>query len=229
MRYENEIICGQENELLSYLYEDGSTASREAFESHLAECEVCTDEFAAISLARFSVYEWHKEEFVPMPTPRIVIPYEEKPVSIWAGLREAFSFNWATASLAAASLFVVAAFGAYVVSMNNAGEEKAVANNVNTVAVPTPADIGVPRSDGVVPSDTIVSVKASNDEPTRVAKPVKTVVAKRDVRPNQPRNEVKNSAVASSNNNRRNNIVEDDSEDTSLRLTDLFDAEDTRL
>lgn len=231
MRHENEKICGQEDQLLAYLYEDGTAAARETFESHLAECEACTDEFAAVSLARFSVYEWHKEDFVPMPTPQIVIPYERKPVSIWAGLREAFSFNWATASLAAASLLVVAAFGAYVVSINSGGEEKAVATNVNTVAVPTPSNIEVPKPNVVAPSDTVVAVKASNEEPTRVARPIKTVQAKRDVRPIQPtvRNEVKNSAVASSNSDRKINAVDDDSEDNSLRLTDLFDAEDTRL
>ena len=201
------------------------------FESHLAECSACTDEFAAVSLARFSVYEWHKEEFVPMPTPQIVIPYEEKPVSILAGLREAFSFNWATSSLAAASVLVVAAFSAYVVSINSVGDEKAVATNVNTVAVPTPTNIEVPKPSVVVSNDAIVPVKASNEEPTRAPRPTKAVQAKRDVRTNQPtvRNEVKNPTVATSSNNRTINAVDDDSEDNSLRLTDLFDAEDTRL
>ncbi len=231
MRHENEKICGQEDQLLAYLYEDGTAAARETFESHLAECEACTDEFAAVSLARFSVYEWHKEEFVPMPTPQIVIPYEDKPVSIWAGLREAFSFNWATASLAAASLLVVAAFGAYVVSVNSGSEEKAVATNVNTVAVPTPANNEVPKPSAVVANDPIVPIKASNEEPTRSARPIKAVQAKREVRPSQPtvRNDVKNPTVATSNNSRTINAVDDDSEDDSLRLSDLFDAEDTRL
>lgn len=231
MRHENEKICGQEDQLLSYLYEDGSAPARESFESHLAECETCTEEFAAVSLARFSVYEWHKEEFVPMPTPRIVIPYEEKPVSIWAGLREAFSFNWATASLAAASVLVVAVFGSYLVSINSGGDEKTVATNVNTVAVPTPMNIDVPKPTAAVSNDAVVPVKASNEEPTRGARPIRTVQAKRDIRPNQPtvRNEVKNPTVATSNNNRTINAVDDDSEDNSLRLTDLFDAEDTRL
>jgi anti-sigma factor RsiW len=230
MRHENDKICGQEDQLLSYLYEDGTVASREEFESHLAECEACTDEFAAVSLARFSVYEWHKEEFVPMPTPQIVIPYDAKPVSIWAGLREAFSFNWATASLAAASLLVIAAFGAYVVSIDNAGVAEVNLANVNNVAAPTPANIDVSKPTSVVSNDAVVPVKAMNEEPTRVARPIKTVQAKRDVRPSQPmiRNDAKNAAVATSNNNRTINAVDDDSEDTSLRLTDLFDGEDTR-
>jgi len=231
MRHENEKICGQEDQLLSYLYEDGSAASRESFEDHLAECEACTDEFAAVSLARFSVYEWHKEEFVPMPTPQIVIPYKDKPVSIWAGLREAFSFNWATASLAAASLLVVAAFGAYVVSMNSGGDEKAVATNANTVAVPTPSNIDVPKPTAVISNDPVVHVKASKDEPTRALRSTKAVQAKRDVRPIQPtvRNDGRIPTVATANDRRVIDSLDDNSEDNSLRLSDLLDTDDTRF
>jgi len=231
MRHENEKICGQEDQLLSYLYEDGSAAARETFESHLAECEACTDEFAAVSLARFSVYEWHKEEFVPMPTPQIVIPYEEKPVSIWAGLREAFSFNWETASLAAASLLVVAAFGAYLVSTDNDGVAELNLVNVNKVAVPTPSNIDVPKPNAVISNDPVVPVKASNEEPTRSVRPIKSVQAKRDVRPIQPtvRNDGRIPTVATANDRRVIDSLDDDSEDNSLRLSDLLDTDDTRF
>ncbi|HMT08419.1 MAG TPA: hypothetical protein PKA82_10475 [Pyrinomonadaceae bacterium] len=231
MKSVNDNTCGFENELLSYLYEDGSADSREKFEFHLADCGICTDEFAAISLARFSVYEWHKEEFVPMETPQILIPYEEPRVSIWNGIREAFSFNWANASLAAAGLLVVATLGAVFLSNTEVVQEVDLAGNSNTVSVTGPSNAEPSKPLLVDPNDVVAPAKASVEFPPRRTRPERTAQSKREIRPNQPavRNEVKPSTVATTRDRRSLDAIDDDTEDDSLRLSDLLDAEDTRL
>ena len=71
----NNANCGFADEIVSYIYDESGEVERRKFETHLAGCSTCTDEFAAISNARFSVFEWQKEEFAQLPTPKIVIPY----------------------------------------------------------------------------------------------------------------------------------------------------------
>ena len=71
--------CGFGDEIVSYIYDEMDAAGRRKFESHLASCTLCTDEFAGISDARLSIFEWNREDFAEMPTPEIVIPYAPKP------------------------------------------------------------------------------------------------------------------------------------------------------
>jgi len=78
---ENECVHGEE--LVSYLYDEMPAAGRSVFEYHLADCDVCTDEFAGLSLARLSVYEWHRDEFAAMQTPPMPIPYESAEHVSW--------------------------------------------------------------------------------------------------------------------------------------------------
>ncbi len=72
--------CGRSDEILAYIYKEIESEKVIGFETHLAGCESCTDEFAAVSDARFSVFEWHKEEFSHLPTPEFSIPYVAKTV-----------------------------------------------------------------------------------------------------------------------------------------------------
>lgn len=66
--------CPFTDEIVSYMYGELNSVECRSFETHLADCTACTDDFAAISNARFSVFEWRKEEFDQLATPRIVIP-----------------------------------------------------------------------------------------------------------------------------------------------------------
>jgi len=78
-----EKACVHGEEIVSYLYDEMPAAGRKVFETHLLECSACTDEFAGLSLARLNVYEWNSHEFASIPTPSIVIPYENIEKSSW--------------------------------------------------------------------------------------------------------------------------------------------------
>ena len=71
--------CVRTGDIVAYMYDELETGERSRFEKHLADCMSCIDEFAAVSDARFAVYEWHKEEFTPLPTPEFSIPYTADP------------------------------------------------------------------------------------------------------------------------------------------------------
>jgi hypothetical protein len=70
----NEYLCGRADQIVAYIYGEIEGIPRTEFENHLRNCIDCTDEFAMISDARFSVFEWHKEVFVELPTPQFSIP-----------------------------------------------------------------------------------------------------------------------------------------------------------
>ena len=57
------------------MYGELPVTAAESFEGHLASCSDCADEFAGIALARYSVYEWNREEFEHLATPVISIDY----------------------------------------------------------------------------------------------------------------------------------------------------------
>jgi hypothetical protein len=66
--------CGRADQIVAYIYNEIEPDDRLKFEQHLAGCMSCTDEFAAVADARYSVFEWHKVEFADLPTPRFAIP-----------------------------------------------------------------------------------------------------------------------------------------------------------
>src|SRR2546423_717348 len=71
--------CEFSSEIVSYMYDELVRAKRDRFETHLADCTSCIDEFAEVSNSRYSVYEWRKVEFDPLETPEFAISYAEKP------------------------------------------------------------------------------------------------------------------------------------------------------
>ena len=78
--------CPLTNEIVSYMYGELGGKAEYDFETHLADCTVCTDEFAAVSDPRFSVFEWKREAFDPLPTPSFQLPYEAPVPTIDTGL-----------------------------------------------------------------------------------------------------------------------------------------------
>ena len=86
MGNEHENKCGFTSDAVSYLYGEMPAHERSVFEDHLAGCDACTDEFAAISYSRVSVMEWQRGEFADLPTPeKLRRPSRQWRVSI--GLR----------------------------------------------------------------------------------------------------------------------------------------------
>ena len=129
----NEIIkdCGFSDDIVAYIYDEIDPSRVEKFESHLESCTACTDEFAGISHARFSVFEWNKEAFVHLETPEFVIPYASKKkaaesAGFFAGLVEMLTLSgWSSAVMVAAGLLICIGLGFTV--MNFAGRDQQVA------------------------------------------------------------------------------------------------------
>ncbi|CAN5351592.1 hypothetical protein BH10ACI2_BH10ACI2_11810 [soil metagenome] len=225
--------CPFADEIVSYIYDEFGGQEQTAFEDHLADCMKCTDEFAAVSEARFSVFEWQREEFAPLATPRIVIPYETQTASWFDGVKAFLAGSMWPVGVAA-SLLLIAGF-AFVLT-NRTSE---VATGVNT-GVTTPAPkIVAPSTQVELANNTIPQVVASKDE--KVTKASTTVTkanlegrpvrakALQTVRPSRlltaeavrtettgvdPKKQLRKAPALS-------NFDEDD--DNSLRLADLFD------
>ncbi len=219
--------CGFEHEIVSYMYGELGASDRAQFETHIAECDSCTDEFAAVSLSRFSVFEWQKEEFAHLSTPTIVIPYKAKEIVAekagWlAGFAEIFAF--ARSPLAVGAAFaILLGIGFFGFNLIGTGGSEIASNNVvPPVAVEQkvelPELVNLPVATLVEnteePGD-IRSVKAASPEirtrAVRRSSPSRRVVENRSV-PN-PTREARRAPVLSD--------LGDDDED-SLRLSDMF-------
>lgn len=227
----NKNGCKFTDEIVSYMYDEIGDSERSKFEQHLLDCTACTDEFAGISNARFSMFEWRKEEFAHLPTPNIVIPYHEKveAVGFFAGLRDLLTLSgWPAAATVAAGLIVTIGLGFGL--MNYLGGDQEMASNASTnVAVPPV----------VSPDDRVQATDPARNENENV------VVGNpddRQIRPlrassnaYRPRNERAVTTVSQRPNNAvvRNPSATtakapaltnyDDTDDKSLRLSDLFD------
>ena len=131
----NNMGCGRSDDIVAYIYDEIASGDRISFENHLADCTSCTDEFAVVSDARFSVFEWHKEEFTKLSTPDISIPYQVKSSAargIFATIGEIIrSPGWLVP--AAAAIVLVAGIGVVMFTVMRSGE-----NNVARVEVVVP-------------------------------------------------------------------------------------------
>ena len=105
-------------ELVSYIYDELPAIERHAFEGHLLDCTSCTAEFAELSVSRLGVYEWHRDEFVPLETPQFAVPYAtQEPAYSWLDAIRGFIFTPARLSFAGGALaLLVAAIGVFYVS-----------------------------------------------------------------------------------------------------------------
>lgn len=203
------------------MYGEIDGVEREGFEMHLAECTTCTDDFAAISNARFSVFEWRKEEFDQLTTPSFIIPELAKPVvedvseSGWFGALAGL-VSFARSPLAvAATLLVFLGVGFITLSYFRSNEEM-IATNTEVKLPPTNEDAGKKVIDSlteVIPPDVVVPIKKQAPS----YKPIRTSEVKRAVNYTSRR--------LSSPQTARKPVLNDfkDETDNSLRLADLFD------
>ena len=225
----NNIVseCSPPEELAALLYNELDATSRASIEQHLAACDACIGEFADLSFARLDVYEWHRDEFVEMPTPPIVIPYAEAVRrSSWLGaLRGSFAGygQWATAGAAFAAAAVVFAgvwmFDSKPVEVAGTDNRSTIVP-VNERPAPTPSPVAnkpqVIQPDSQPEKVSAIPVKKQSVQPAKV-----TASPSGRVRPaNQP-------VRAKQPSPPRLNDFEDE-DDTTLRLGDLLAEVDTR-
>ena len=223
--------CTPSEELVALLYDELDRASRTVMENHLAACDACAGEFAELSFARLDVYEWHRDEFVEMATPRIVIPYEEVIVgtSWFDALAGVFAWpgRWATAGAAFAAV-AIAALGFWAISSQP--EERAAVNddvkivqsNERPTAAPTPAAVeSVPEGERRITPQKTPSASPKK-QPGASVKANRLTPGPTKERPatGQPANARRQAAP------RLNDF--DDEDDTTLRLGDLLAEIDTR-
>lgn len=236
----NNLECEFAADAVSYMYGEMAAGEQAAFEPHLADCQTCIDEFAAIAEARFSVYEWQKSEFAPLRTPAIRVPGDTRSarakVSPLAWILAVFSFRPALTAAA-----VVAVLGLGVLTAWFVNQPDSVARIDDAIEEPGPIQVpagGRPalatrRPDPVVgPNDSAVPSPPAKDR--SVAKPANRRSGERlrlpprpeTVRMVQPRRSPAPSLTAEARNLPRLNGFADD-EDVSLRLADLFDDIDS--
>lgn len=225
--------CRREAELLTYLYAEATLGERKEFETHLLVCTLCTDEFAELADARFTVFEWQREDFAPLATPKIEIPYPAaQAVGGWVRIRSLLSFRRPALAMAAVLVLTLSGLGLWVAWPTHSPEQQIV-NNKSSKIVPYADDSAIAEMQG---PENIVANRGSMTK----------VKAKTEVlRMSAPR--VSRQAVAGASNIRRlekertvaelrkqerplpSLTAEADEEDGSLRLADMFDNLDGKL
>lgn len=242
--------CEFTADIVSYLYNEIGATERIRFESHLAGCSTCTDEFAGISNARFSVFEWQKESFAQLTTPEIVIPYRTKrsdvemqsTVGFFAGIRNLLALsNWYSAAAMAGGLAVCLGFGfAAMTYFGRSDRQIAHSDPINVSGEPVAPDVAPPTPPTPVDEvkNPVVAVNAAKkDSPVRYAHAATSPQENRQAKfkgpaiVRQPRlaNDVADRNVVPQNRKAPVLSGDSDDDDKSLRLTDLFDTVDARL
>ncbi len=186
---DDKIMCGFADEIVSYIYDEIGTAERRVFEIHLAGCAACADEFAAVSNARFSVFEWQKEEFSHLLTPEIIIPYasqktvfqENTSTGFFTGLRGFFSLSNLPIT-AAAALLLFLGIGFAVITLSDRAEEQIAANN-EPMAVITPENQETPVSVRENPEAEIAAVPEPLENSEKLTPEIRSADSVENIQP----------------------------------------------
>jgi len=226
-----QIECPCSESIVSYIYNEMPTAKRTTFEDHLLECQICTDDFALVSEARFEVFDWKRVEFDPLAMPVIQVSYQDRERSLIGRIRD--SWRWA-AAVPAFALIVIAIGLGYTVWLTRtpAPEMSAVPvmpeeispalrsvppPTASLTSGPTLQDVTAPTSVKVTTKTTSVTQRRSTNPPHQAEyarSSVPRVKLSSDVAVNI-------SPVAPKKLPRLG--AYDDEDDTSLRLAELFD------
>ena len=220
--------CPLADDIVSYMYDELPAADRTRFEDHLLECQECTDEFAGISVSRFEVFDWRREEFDHLETPAIVIPYRQPAVSIAGRLSEWFGLGTAIPVAAAAILAILAGYLIYTKTSQvvTAPEVAVEAPQTPVSAMPVPAVNPAPAatiaaSDNLAPGRQRQPVVRQASLTRKALVPSSVVARKSDPAVKLGNDVAVNVGVPKKQEPRLTAYDEDD--DTSLRLADLFD------
>jgi len=214
----NNKACDFADEIVSYIYDEATVAERSKFERHLSACGSCTDEFAAISDARFAVFDWQREEFAPLATPPIRIPYDAAEVGFIESVRLWFTIP----AMSAGAALLILSLGVAYVFLRNADSPDMAANVSSMKPVDMPSISPEVRADKPSPDVATAREKVS-ELPSDSESSQGTATPRRassKARPKPTRIVTANNAVRS---NRAPSLATyQDPEDKSLRLSDLF-------
>jgi hypothetical protein len=236
----NKKDCGFADEIVAYIYDELAGVERREFEKHLTVCAACTDEFAAVAGARYAVFEWRKEEFAPLSTPEIVIPFEplsseleeNAPSGILGGVWALFGSTGSRVAFAAA---VLACAGLGLGIKYFGGGDPQPSANINKpvlIAEQTPAAettivSGPQRTVSIANEEILSGTKLQHGamplKPVDIHGPrtERRLIAGNDA----PKNYVPVRMPAPKSRNVPMLSSYDDDDDRSLRLADLFDEE----
>jgi hypothetical protein len=144
----NDSRCDFGEQAIAYLYGEIESSEKADFEAHLESCANCAEELAGFGAVRFSMLEWRNEEFLPLETPVIEIPYEKKREFYNSEKDSEVSVSWleeirkffnpaATLTAAAAFALIICCFGiaffvlkssnnSKIANLNNEKPEKSI-------------------------------------------------------------------------------------------------------
>ncbi|MEJ7623057.1 MAG: zf-HC2 domain-containing protein [Pyrinomonadaceae bacterium] len=222
--------CDFADLVVSYIYDEATAGERHVFESHLTSCTSCTDEFASISEARFSVFEWRREEFDSLPTPLIAIPCTAEASSLLDTVRGWLTFP--VLSAAAAMVLLSLGIGYFSVQLSDSNEiaENAAAitrPSVGETIDPSPALPLEREVDGF--SDPGISEKLHVPESGEADRAMTTRPSRQSSAKGVARRVSRQLAASAAKNTRAPVLSSyEDTEDKSLRLSDLFDDDGGR-
>jgi hypothetical protein len=219
----NNNKCPRADEILSYMYGETVSTGETEFETHLADCAVCTDEFAAVSDSRFSVYEWKKEAFDPLPTPHITValaPAAEATAGLSTTIKawvKSLSFPVA----AAAAVAVCIGIGVIAISFIGNNQQPVISRVDVPVVPPETAPEIVPPINVTAPEPT----RGSRSEVPRPVRAWTSVQRVRKVLPgnDRPINNVAIRPVPTQQIKAPALTAFQENDDSSLRLSDLFE------
>ena len=238
MSNSNGYECDRGGDILSYMYNEGSTADRQAFELHLVDCTACTDEFAEVSLARYSVFEWQKEEFAHLPTPEFTIPFQARSTAgagIFASILDLVAVSrWP--AMAAAVLVLGVGIGLTAIAMLT-GDSGQVAVTPNEIGVTASVQTGTSQVAAPVsnPAEQIETAEADTVNPLqpriRNMKAVNTPRPRPNAEIAAKRSDQTNRKIDAASKDRDAAMASapvlsnfEDTEDSSLRLADLLEG-----
>lgn len=223
--------CIKKEDLVAYLYNEMPGRELSLFETHLADCQACIDEFAELSASRYAVYEWQKLEFAPMETPVFDVPRHEvtaQKAGWLEGLRELLSFRPAMAAAGSFAALVIAALLGYSIFVGPDGAKDMAAAETGDAAVAEITTISPPRPQMDVPTTGAPVDNSGSDRSTgRISEPAFASSPERhsgtSYRPAKTRRRAPapQTAVSARTSYRLNDV--DDTSDDGLRLADLLD------
>lgn len=173
----DRLVCGREEDLVSFLYGELNEIETRSFRAHMNECESCTAEFSAFGEIRQSVITWRDESLGAMTAfdsaRPAVVPVMARP-SAFGALREFFHLSpvWMKAAVGFASvLFCI--FAVLAVSGLRRSPSPAVAGGGQTK--PTAEEINSIVEQRV--RDELKRLKAQSEVSTPQVQPVSTLSA----------------------------------------------------
>ncbi len=226
---EEKFECIKKEDLVAYLYNEMPGRELPLFETHLADCQACIDEFAALSASRYAVYEWQKLEFAPLETPVFDVPRHEATAQKagWLeGLRELLSFRPAMAAAGSFAALVIAALLGYSIFVGPDGANDMVAVETGDMAVSEIATMS-PQPRTQINNPETVDNSGSDGSVGRISEPAFASSPERQsgtsYRPAKTRRRAsaQQTAVPARTSYRLNDV--DDLSDDGLRLADLLD------